>query len=52
MRLATLLILLMAATTALATDLGTTVSAKPVREKKIDPDNPFAAALMGLKNKG
>jgi ATP-dependent RNA helicase SUPV3L1/SUV3 len=26
-------------------------SAKPPRkEKKIDPDNPFAAALMGLKD--
>lgn len=24
----------------------------PKKEKKIDPDNPFAAALMGLKNKG
>jgi len=24
----------------------------PKKEKKIDPDNPFAAALMGLKDKG
>ena len=24
----------------------------PKKEKKIDPDNPFAAALMGLANKG
>ena len=23
--------------------------AKPKKEKQIDPDNPFAAALMGLK---
>ncbi len=28
-----------------------TYSAKPARQDKIDPDNPFAAALMGLKNK-
>ena len=26
-------------------------SAKPKKEAKIDPDNPFAAALMGLKDK-
>jgi len=26
-------------------------SAKPAKADKIDPDNPFAAALMGLKNK-
>ncbi|MCW8842980.1 MAG: hypothetical protein OQK00_06150 [Rhodobacteraceae bacterium] len=24
----------------------------PKKEKAIDPDNPFAAALMGLKDKG
>ena len=24
----------------------------PRKEKQIDPDNPFAAALMGLKQKG
>lgn len=28
-----------------------TFSAKPGKKDKIDPDNPFAAALMGLKNK-
>ncbi|MEM9910885.1 MAG: helicase-related protein, partial [Pseudomonadota bacterium] len=28
-----------------------TYSAKPAKEAKIDPDNPFAAALMGLKDK-
>jgi len=28
-----------------------TYSAKPKREKPIDPDNPFAAALMGLSNR-
>ena len=28
-----------------------THSAKPPRKDKIDPDNPFAAALMGLKDK-
>ncbi|KNX40549.1 hypothetical protein ROTO_28910 [Roseovarius tolerans] len=27
-------------------------SAKPEKKDKIDPDNPFAAALMGLKTKG
>ncbi|MGB0959867.1 MAG: helicase-related protein [Halocynthiibacter sp.] len=27
-------------------------AAPPKKEKKIDPDNPFAAALMGLKDKG
>ncbi len=27
-------------------------SAKPAKKDKIDPDNPFAAALMGLKDKG
>ena len=26
-------------------------SARPPREKKIDPDNPFAAALQGFKGK-
>ena len=26
-------------------------SSKPDRKDKIDPDNPFAAALMGLKGK-
>ena len=26
-------------------------SAKPAKADKIDPDNPFAAALMGLKDK-
>jgi len=25
--------------------------AKPEKKKEIDPDNPFAAALMGLKVK-
>ena len=25
---------------------------KPRKEDRIDPDNPFAAALMGLKDKG
>jgi len=29
----------------------TYASRPPAKEKKIDPDNPFAAALMGLKNK-
>jgi ATP-dependent RNA helicase SUPV3L1/SUV3 len=29
-----------------------TFSAKPEKKDKIDPDNPFAAALMGLKDKG
>jgi ATP-dependent RNA helicase SUPV3L1/SUV3 len=28
-----------------------TFSARPKKEKPIDPDNPFAAALMGLKGK-
>ena len=28
-----------------------TFSAKPKKSDKIDPDNPFAAALMGLRNK-
>ncbi len=28
-----------------------TYAAKPARKDKIDPDNPFAAALMGLKDK-
>ncbi|MEO1139210.1 MAG: helicase-related protein [Pseudomonadota bacterium] len=28
-----------------------TFSAKPAKKDKIDPDNPFAAALMGLKDK-
>jgi ATP-dependent RNA helicase SUPV3L1/SUV3 len=28
-----------------------TFTAKPKKEKPIDPDNPFAAALMGLKDK-
>ncbi|MFK7938258.1 MAG: helicase-related protein [Roseovarius sp.] len=28
-----------------------TYSAKPKKQDKIDPDNPFAAALMGLKDK-
>ncbi|MEM6578665.1 MAG: helicase-related protein [Pseudomonadota bacterium] len=28
-----------------------TYSAKPAKTNKIDPDNPFAAALMGLKDK-
>jgi ATP-dependent RNA helicase SUPV3L1/SUV3 len=27
-------------------------SSKPEKKDKIDPDNPFAAALMGLKDKG
>ena len=27
-------------------------SSKPQKKDKIDPDNPFAAALMGLKDKG
>jgi len=27
-------------------------SARPAKKDKIDPDNPFAAALMGLKDKG
>jgi ATP-dependent RNA helicase SUPV3L1/SUV3 len=27
-------------------------SSKPEKKDKIDPDNPFAAALMGLKTKG
>jgi len=27
-------------------------SRPPKKEKKVDPDNPFAAALMGLKDKG
>ena len=27
-------------------------SAKPQKKDRIDPDNPFAAALMGLKDKG
>jgi ATP-dependent RNA helicase SUPV3L1/SUV3 len=26
-------------------------SSKPEKKDKIDPDNPFAAALMGLKDK-
>ena len=26
--------------------------AKPAKKDRIDPDNPFAAALMGLKDKG
>ncbi|MEL6169337.1 MAG: helicase-related protein [Pseudomonadota bacterium] len=30
---------------------GKRFEAKPPREEKIDPNNPFAAALMGLKNK-
>ncbi|WP_338550682.1 helicase-related protein [Roseovarius phycicola] len=29
-----------------------TFSSKPSKKDKIDPDNPFAAALMGLKDKG
>ncbi|MRU16809.1 disulfide oxidoreductase [Roseovarius sp. A21] len=29
-----------------------TFSSKPQKKDKIDPDNPFAAALMGLKDKG
>jgi ATP-dependent RNA helicase SUPV3L1/SUV3 len=29
-----------------------TFSARPEKKSKIDPDNPFAAALMGLKDKG
>ncbi|QDY69263.1 helicase-related protein [Qingshengfaniella alkalisoli] len=29
-----------------------TFSSKPKKEDKIDPDNPFAAALMGLRDKG
>ncbi|GGG65784.1 ATP-dependent helicase MgpS [Salipiger pallidus] len=28
-----------------------TYESRPRKEQKIDPDNPFAAALMGLKNK-
>jgi len=28
-----------------------TYQSRPDRKDKIDPDNPFAAALMGLKDK-
>ena len=36
-----------------AQDKAKTYQARPAKkEKPIDPDNPFAAALMGLKNKG
>ena len=31
---------------------GKTYQARPAKKDKIDPDNPFAAALMGLKDKG
>ena len=29
-----------------------TYQSRPEKKDKIDPDNPFAAALMGLKDKG
>ncbi len=31
---------------------GKTFQARPEKKDRIDPDNPFAAALMGLKDKG
>ena len=31
---------------------GRNFEARPPKKDKIDPDNPFAAALMGLKDKG
>jgi ATP-dependent RNA helicase SUPV3L1/SUV3 len=31
---------------------GKSFQARPEKKDRIDPDNPFAAALMGLKDKG